>query len=62
MNEEPKEKATRVEPKRAYEPPKIETEPWLLQGAAVSCNGTTSGGRKDSVGAPFFCSSSRLLS
>jgi len=59
MNDDPKDKKPEKEP---YEKPKILSEPWLVNGAAITCNGSVSGGRKESLGAPNFCRSNRLLS
>jgi hypothetical protein len=65
MNDETKEDQT-DRPAKAerlpYERPSLVSEPWLVNGATVVCNGTVSGGKKDSVGAPNFCRSNRLLS
>lgn len=46
--------------KKKYESPAIESESLMAFGAL--CNGSTSGGRKASTGAPNFCSTSKLLS
>lgn len=58
--EENKKSAPQPNFKKAYEPPQIETEELMSFGAV--CNGTAKGGRKDVVGAPSFCNSSRLNS
>lgn len=46
--------------KRAYKKPEIKTE--SLTAVAAICNGSSAGGRKAAVGAPAFCSSSKLKS
>jgi len=43
-----------------YEKPTLSSED--LMAFAASCNGTTNGGRKASVGGPNFCNSRRLNS
>lgn len=59
MSDKPKDPKGAKPP---YEKPKIVSEPWLVNGAAITCNGTLNGGRKDALGAPNFCRSNRLLS
>lgn len=59
MTKDKKEKAKPELPK-TYEKPKISSED--LMAFAASCNGTTNGGRKSSVGGPNFCNSRRLNS
>jgi hypothetical protein len=54
------EENNKANSKKDYEPPTIETEELMTFGAI--CNGTSKGGRKDVVGAPAFCNSSRLNS
>jgi hypothetical protein len=46
--------------KKTYQKPVKKTENLMTFGAL--CNGSTSGGRKQSTGAPNFCSASKLLS
>lgn len=46
--------------KKKYVKPQIISEDLNVFGA--SCNGSLSGGRKSSTGAPNFCNSSRLNS
>jgi len=46
--------------KRPYESPRIESESLTAFGA--SCNGTTNGGRKETVPGPPPCNSARLKS
>ncbi len=48
------------EKKRPYVRPRMLTESLMAFGAI--CNGSSSGGRKDTTGAPKFCNSARLLS
>ncbi len=59
MSDEPKVKNPEKIP---YEKPKIVSEKWMVNGAAVTCNGSLNGGRKEALGAPNFCRSNRLLS
>ncbi len=62
MNDSKEEKSKVTPLKRIYETPKITTEELLTFGAV--CNGTTSGGRKEtsSPSPPPACNSSRLKS
>jgi hypothetical protein len=46
--------------KKSYIKPQINTEE--LIGFGALCNGSASGGRKASSGAPNFCKAGRLLS
>jgi len=46
--------------KKHYRKPALTSESLMTFGAL--CNGTTSGQRKQSTGAPNFCSASKLLS
>ena len=46
--------------KRPYIKPTLKSED--LMAFAASCNGSTKGGRKASVGPPSFCRSNRLNS
>ncbi|MCC6137141.1 MAG: hypothetical protein IT287_00790 [Bdellovibrionaceae bacterium] len=46
--------------KKKYNKPTLKTENLMTFGAL--CNGTVSGQRKQSTGAPNFCNSSKLLS
>lgn len=47
-------------PKKKYEKPSIKSESLMTFGAL--CNGSTAGGRKQTVGAPNFCTTAKLLS
>jgi hypothetical protein len=47
-------------PKQKYEKPRIKSE--SLTVVAALCNGTATGGRKASTGAPSFCNSARIKS
>ncbi len=47
-------------PRKPYEKPAVKTE--TLTAVAALCNGTLTGGRKSSTGAPNFCSAARLKS
>jgi hypothetical protein len=49
-----------AKPKAAYEKPRLRTE--KLTAVAALCNGTASGGRKASTGAPSFCAANKLKS
>ena len=63
MSDDVKEKKSVEAPsKEVYVRPQIVSEPWLVNGAAVTCNGSVLGGRKESLGAPNFCRANRLLS
>ena len=46
--------------KKQYIKPEIKTEELMAFGAI--CNGTSTGGRKQTIGAPQFCNSARLSS
>jgi len=46
--------------KKPYVKPNVTSEELMAFGAL--CNGTTTGGRKETTGAPSFCSSNRLKS
>lgn len=46
--------------KKKYEKPSKKSENLMTFGAL--CNGSVSGGRKQSTGAPNFCNSGKLLS
>ena len=60
MSKERKNKKDKAKLPKEYTPPKLETQDLLA--FAASCNGTTAGQRKASVGAPNFCRSNRLNS
>jgi hypothetical protein len=51
---------SRQKSKKKYEKPQIKSESLMTFGAL--CNGSLSGGRKQSTGAPNFCNSGKLLS
>jgi hypothetical protein len=55
------EKKSKTEKKvKNYEKPTCKTESLMTFGAL--CNGSVTGGRKQSTGAPNFCNSGKLLS
>jgi len=54
----PKDEAKKE--KLSYSKPTIKSEP--LTTVAALCNGTTSGGRKATTGAPNFCNAGKLKS
>jgi hypothetical protein len=56
----PKAKPETATSKKKYQKPSLRTENLMTFGAL--CNGTTSGQRKQSTGAPNFCNSTKLLS
>ena len=58
--EKPLGSTSKKKKKRPYKKPKIMSEEIITFGAL--CNGTNTGGRKTTAGAPDFCSASRLLS
>lgn len=55
-----KKPETNDKEKKPYKKPELVSEKLNVYGA--TCNGTTSGGRKASTGAPAFCNNKRLNS
>ncbi len=60
MSDDKKRTVTENPGKLSYQKPEIKTEP--LTTVAALCNGTVSGGRKATTGAPNFCQAAKLKS